>query len=77
MRLITKGLAKKFSQTFEAKEQKFSHLNVMFSDSIMDAILFSIPGFFKSAAQNCIVAVLDEDVRRCNGQVTSSMVQSY
>ncbi|CAD6593201.1 MAG: hypothetical protein ASARMPREDX12_006932 [Alectoria sarmentosa] len=54
-----------FRQTFEAKEQRFSHFNIMFSDSIMDAILFSIPGFLKSATRYCIVAVLDEDRYFC------------
>lgn len=34
---------------------------------MLDSILFSIPGFLKPAGRKCIVAVFDEDVRRCNG----------
>ena len=45
----------------------FSHWNVTFSDAMLDAIVFSVPNFLKSVGRRCLVAVLDEDVRRCNG----------
>ena len=56
-----------WTQDFEAKEQNFSHWNVTFSDAMLDAILFSVPGFLKPAGRKCLIAILDEDVRRCNG----------
>ena len=34
---------------------------------MLDAVVFSIPDLLKPAARKCLVAVLDEDVRRCNG----------
>ena len=56
-----------FFQAFAYKKQKFSHWNVTFSDAMLDAILFSIPGFLKPVGRKCVIAVLDEDVRHCNG----------
>ena len=65
--IFLKDWLTRFSQDFEAKEQKFSHWNATFSDAMLDAILFSVPNFLKPIGRKCLVAVLDEDVRRCNG----------
>ena len=54
-------------QIFAAKEQYFSHWNCEFSDSMLDAILFSVPNFIKPIGRKCLVALFDEDVRVCNG----------
>ncbi|MCJ1457883.1 hypothetical protein MMC28_008252 [Mycoblastus sanguinarius] len=57
---------KHFRQQYVQLEQKPAQTNVIFSDGIMDAILFMVPGFLKSFARKCVIAILDEDVRRCN-----------
>lgn len=43
-----------------------SKYNVQFSDAIMDAVLFSVPGILKSLARKCVIAILDDDVVYCN-----------
>lgn len=64
---FSKAWLTRYSQDFEAKEQYFSHWNVSFSDAMLDAVVFSVPNFLKPAGRKCLVAVFDEDVRRCNG----------
>ena len=40
-------------------------MNVIFSDAMVDAILFMAPEFLKPFDRKSIIAIVDEDDRRC------------